>query len=272
MSDTPPSSALREMRAHLGNPVVLAALTGATVILALSGPFRTLDLLAPVPRAAYWATVVFGTYAIGTAVLTLFYRWRWFGGLHPVLRVATASPVMGLTVAAALVGLEYALGLFPATDLAALTGQVGIATVISAVVLIPHEVRAARQSGTAPAAPGRPPVILARLPVERRGALLALSAEDHYVRVITSVGEALVLLRLGDAIREAGAVPGLQVHRSHWVARGAVRAVRRSGDGAVVTLTAGQEVPVSRRFVPALRQAGLLPRRTGDGHAGVDHL
>ncbi|NJM84282.1 MAG: LytTR family transcriptional regulator [Tabrizicola sp.] len=63
----------------------------------------------------------------------------------------------------------------------------------------------------------------------------------------------------------------MQVHRSHWVAQGAVRAVRRMGDGAVITLGTGQEVPVSRRFIPALRQAGLLPQRMADGKAGTDH-
>ena len=260
MSDTPPSSALREMRAHLGNPAVLAALAGVTVILALSGPFRTLDLLAPLPRAAYWGAVVFGTYAIGTAMLTLLYRWPRFGRLHPVLRVACASPVLGLAVTAGLVALNTGAGYGPPEDLAALAGQVGLSAVISAAVLIPQELRAARPT-TAPAAPAnRPPAILSRLPVDRRGPLVALSAEDHYVRVTTAAGETLVLMRLGDAMREAAEVPGLQVHRSHWVARGAVRGVRRSGDGALVTLMSGREVPVSRRFMPALRQAGLLPQ------------
>ncbi|NJM83344.1 MAG: hypothetical protein HC844_13410, partial [Tabrizicola sp.] len=138
MTDTPLSSALREIRAHLASPVVLAALAGTTLILLLSGPFRTLDLLAPVPRAAYWAAVVFGTYAIGTAVLTLLYLWPRFGELHPVLRVAMASPVMGLAVAAALVALNFGLGNEAPTDLAALTAQVGLAAVISVKVPDPQ--------------------------------------------------------------------------------------------------------------------------------------
>jgi hypothetical protein len=274
VTDTPLSSALREIRAHLSSPVVVAALAGTSVILVLSGPFRTLDRMEPIPRAAYWGTVVFGTYAIGTVVSTLLYRWPRLDKLHPVLRVATASPVMGLAVAVLLVALDFGIGHAPPPDLVSLAWLVALATVISAAVVIPQELRAARQPVAAlPEATGnRPPAILARLPVDRRGPLLALSAEDHYVRVITKAGETLVLIRLGDAMGETGDVPGLQVHRSHWVARGAVRAVRRLGDGAVITLETGQDVPVSRRFVPALRQAGLLPNRTGDGNAGVDHL
>jgi len=266
VTNTPLSSALREIRAHLSSPVVVAALAGTSVILVLSGPFRTLDLLAPVPRAAYWVTVVFGTYAIGTVVFTLLYRWPRFDKLHPVLRVAAASPVMGLAVAVLLMALDFGIGQDPPPDLASLAGLVALASVISAAVLIPQELTAARQpvAASLKAAGSRRPAILARLPVDRRGALLALSAEDHYVRVITTSGETLVLIRLGDAMGETGDVPGLQVHRSHWVARDAVRAVRRLGDGAVVTLETGRDVPVSRRFVPALRQAGLLPLRTGD--------
>jgi DNA-binding LytR/AlgR family response regulator len=39
--------------------------------------------------------------------------------------------------------------------------------------------------------------------------LLALSAKDHYVRVTITAGETLVLIRLGDAMQEAGDGPGL---------------------------------------------------------------
>ena len=42
--------------------------------------------------------------------------------------------------------------------------------------------------------------------------------EDHYVRVFTDAGESLILLRLSDAMAEVRDVPGLQIHRSHWVA------------------------------------------------------
>jgi DNA-binding LytR/AlgR family response regulator len=147
------------------------------------------------------------------------------------------------------------------------------------VVLTLREVAHSGAPSDAPATTAPcPPAILDRLPLDRRGALVALSAEDHYVRVVTRTGEALVLIRLADAMRETGDLPGLQVHRSHWVALDAVRAVRRSGDGAVLTLATGHELPASRRFIPALRQAALLPgqprdsfQRKGTAVAGLDH-
>ena len=41
-----------------------------------------------------------------------------------------------------------------------------------------------------------------RLPVKlRAGIIYAVSAEDHYLRVHTSLGETMVLMRLADAVR-----------------------------------------------------------------------
>src|SRR5690606_17132350 len=68
------------------------------------------------------------------------------------------------------------------------------------------------------------PAVLNRLPHHLRGRLIYMSMQDHYVDVHTDRGNALVLMRLGDAIAETGATPGLQIHRSHWVALDAVRA------------------------------------------------
>jgi DNA-binding LytR/AlgR family response regulator len=102
--------------------------------------------------------------------------------------------------------------------------------------------------------------LLDRLPLDKRGPLVSISVEDHYVRVRTAQGEELLLMRLTDAIREVGASKGVQVHRSHWVALDAVRAARREGDRAILTMAHGPEIPVSRTNVPAIREAGLLPR------------
>ena len=67
-------------------------------------------------------------------------------------------------------------------------------------------------------------------------------------------------MRLSDAIRESAPEPGLQVHRSHWVARAQVRAARRIGDRAVLTMTTGDDIPASRAHIPALKEAGHLLR------------
>ncbi|MEM0984999.1 MAG: LytTR family DNA-binding domain-containing protein [Pseudomonadota bacterium] len=100
---------------------------------------------------------------------------------------------------------------------------------------------------------------LERLPIKYRSAALhAVASEDHYLRVHTSLGEELILMRLADAIRELGGADGLQVHRSWWVAAPGVEAVRKQGDKVILVLKSGAEVPVSRTYAKAVREAGWL--------------
>ena len=120
-------------------------------------------------------------------------------------------------------------------------------------------VRAGAPAAPAPQAAADPAAtFLDRLPLKYRGAdLWALSSEDHYLRVHTSRGEELILMRLADAIRELSGSRGVQVHRSWWVAPDGVRDTRRDNGKLVLVLKSGTEVPVSRTFVQAAREAGL---------------
>ena len=96
-----------------------------------------------------------------------------------------------------------------------------------------------------------------RLPAKLKGAVIyAVSAEDHYLRLHTSKGSDLILMRLSDAIAELEGLEGAQTHRSWWVARDAVESARRDGDKMVLTLKGGGEAPVSRPNVKPLRDAG----------------
>jgi hypothetical protein len=87
--------------------------------------------------------------------------------------------------------------------------------------------------------------------------LVALQAEDHYVRVVTDKGSALIRYRFSDALHEVRNVEGVQVHRSHWVALRAINRVRSEGKGYTLCLHNGSEVPVSRSNLGVLRVAGL---------------
>ena len=56
----------------------------------------------------------------------------------------------------------------------------------------------------------------------------------------------------------SGPVEGAQTHRSWWVARHAVRGVRK-GEGRIgLLLPDGREVPVSRAYARDLRAAGWI--------------
>jgi hypothetical protein len=86
-----------------------------------------------------------------------------------------------------------------------------------------------------------------RLPPHLKDArLLALEAEDHYLRIHTETGSALVLMRLSDAARALGDEAGQQVHRSFWVAGSAVAGAQRRDGRLFLRLVNGMEIPVSR--------------------------
>lgn len=98
-----------------------------------------------------------------------------------------------------------------------------------------------------------------RLPVKYRTAeLFAISSEDHYLRVYTSLGEELILMRLADAIRELSGADGLQVHRSWWVSSKSVLEEKRLDGRSVLVLRDATEVPVSRSFRADAKVAGLI--------------
>ena len=100
-------------------------------------------------------------------------------------------------------------------------------------------------------------VFTQRLPFRLRSAKIrAVQAEDHYLRVHTDAGEALILMRLTDAVAELAGIEGARTHRSWWVARAAVTGARRSEGRVVLELACGLEVPVSRRLARSLREDG----------------
>jgi DNA-binding LytR/AlgR family response regulator len=87
----------------------------------------------------------------------------------------------------------------------------------------------------------------AKLPMTlRNAAVLALSAEDHYVRVRTDRGQALILINLAGAIEALGPHAGVRIHRSHWIAREVATGVTSRSSRAGVRLDDATVLPISR--------------------------
>jgi len=227
------------------------------VVLGLAGPFGTDMRLGLAERIIYWLVTVTLTYGAGS-LCDIVVR-RALHGRPTWLRVLVTSAISGICIAGVVMVINVvAFGWVP--DLRTLPGFLGPVVAIAAIVTAVLAV--ARQQGTpdttVPSGPA-PARILRRVPMDKRGPLVALSVEDHYVRIQTTKGEALVLMRLSDAMHEVGDTPGAQVHRSHWAAFDQVGAAKRLGDRAVLTMQTGAEIPVSRANIPALKEAGLLP-------------
>lgn len=249
-------SALREMRQMAGDPRNWVALALLSLVVGLIGPFSTYSYMAPLPRLAYWTAVVIGTSATGTLVagfVEALLKPRLPVWLAAALAGAAAGPVIALLVLLINIG-SFGTGVTP-IDVLTLAVY---CTLISSAVTILSAVFAPRAKAGVSVPAVDQPALLDRLPRHMRGALLHIAVSDHYVDVTTDKGTALVLMRLSDAIRETGPTQGLQVHRSHWVALDAVRRGLRQKGKPVLELRDGKLVPVSRTYLDAVRQAGLL--------------
>lgn len=228
---------------------------GLAVILTLMGPFGTGDAIGVAQRALYWGAMVVATYLTG-ASSHAFCSWimpekgaYWKEVLASMLATGVAVTTVVLSVNAVVF-----MNVSPGPELYWFAASVCVTAFVVSLMLSFFFWNFA---GRAPVEVA-PPAILKRVPIESRGRLIALSVEDHYVRVHTSAGEAMVLMRLSDAMNETKGTRGMQVHRSHWVSLDEVASARRTGDRAVLTMTSGEEVPVSRTYVPALREVGVL--------------
>ena len=91
--------------------------------------------------------------------------------------------------------------------------------------------------------------------------VIALAAEEHYVRVLTMEGSEMIYARFRDVIAQMPPSVGLQVHRSWWVADKGVVGARRGARRYELKLSDGTIVPVSDSFTRVVRKRGLLRRR-----------
>lgn len=244
-----------ERRREFVRSISVAA--AAALVLTLAGAFETGD--EPLyKRLIYWLAMM----AAGSAWGQLCQHWLakrvdmdarpW---LHIFVLTAIVSAPMCLLVWAA-TGLFFGGQLYPVSALPLLV--VPVVTVTAAVcTLVVFLGRATPVQTHASADTAEPPRFIERLPPRLRAArLIAVQAEDHYLRLHTDQGSDLILMRLSDALTELEGLEGAQTHRSWWVAKDAVNGAT-AGDGrATLDLEGGLTAPVSRRYARALREAG----------------
>ncbi len=248
-----------------------------TVIIAIMGPFGTVDM-------PYSHRLIFWGLLIGLNMA----KWQlWYALLPRVLpdrlwaHVATAvtgALLLNLTLhleiqgCYRLIGYPYVMpfgAIYPTA-----VALSGLFSVIGAILrlresrkpaqagpaVVPDPAAATGGAGTVPAVP--PTGLLARAGVKDPTELLAVEAEDHYLRLHLSDGRRpLIHYRFRDAVLELAAVDGLQVHRGFWVAAAAVAGVeRREGRKWALRLKNGLTVPVSESHMGAVRGRGWLTR------------
>ena len=228
------------------------------MFLAVSGAFTGADVPL-LTRFAYWIPVMLGGAVLGRLMAWLVIRIpraasnEWLFAL--ILAVAITVPV---TLAIWIYTSSVFHLRFTVATLPFFTGGVFLVSLVMTVLMMlisrPGRMTHAR---TQSAAPAPTPRFFERLPPKLKGGVLyAVAAEDHYLRLHTSKGTDLILMRLSDAIAELDGVEGAQTHRSWWVAKNAVESTRRDGDRLILVLKGGAEAPVSRPNVRVLREAG----------------
>jgi hypothetical protein len=233
--------------------VGVAGLAG--MFLAAVGAFGT-DA-APWPaRFAYWIGLCIGGSLIGHLMSHVFRRFGlmderpWIWGPLIVAAITLPFTFVCWAVSQLVFSGQLELAALPHFFLPVLV----VTSAMTTIVVMVHRRRAVTHAAPAGAAPPR---FLERLPLKLRGAeVWAVEAQDHYLRLHTSKGQDLILMRLTDAVAELEGIEGSQTHRSWWVAKDAVTDAQRGDGRAVLTLKDGAKVPVSRAYARILREAG----------------
>lgn len=232
------------------------------LLLGVMGPFGS-SLLGPEVRYPFWmglSLVGFGAAAAAERVLSPALSDRQTVTRIIAIAVASALPMtffvawaMGVVRPGRTFTPLQLLALFPYVALVQLLIARVIAPDAPATVATPVQEQSAPED--AGAAPQYPPEFMSKLPPDLRRDIIALEAEDHYVRVHTLHGSALVLMRLADAAALIDSRLGLRVHRSWWVAKDGVRGLEATSGRAVARLVDDRAVPISRTHLPAARDA-----------------
>lgn len=255
--------ALRETAKDLLEPRLWAVIGGVTLLVALAGPFYTMENLGLIGRLIYWGTV-----GIASALL----MWT----LNRICGVLLPShwPRLAVGACAGAVGVLPMMGLVALGNIAAGIGlpQAGIwgffphvaPSVIGISMLVHLLVTPANNGGPAPSHVSSAGLFL-RLPAELGLDIIAVQAQDHYIDVVTPRGSSLILMRMGDATQDLAGFPGMQVHRSWWVNLDHVIGFEKTETGGgKLMLTKGLYVPVPKSRRSAVRQA-IAAHKTQQG-------
>ena len=242
---------------------------GVGIALAALGPFGSFELGPFGARLAYWVPAAVIGYAIFRPITlaAVLIAQRLALPELPAALIGTLLAAVPGTLAIAYLG-DFGPRAPPGFDaLFQLYVQVAvIGVLVMLLFVLLGNGPAKRASEPLPAAsaelpsrePAQPSPFLERLPAAWRDRLVALEMEDHYVRAHGPGASTLILQRMRDAEAELGAMDGMRVHRSWWVARWAVEQVVRDGRNYRLRLVGGLEAPVARERIAALREAGWL--------------
>jgi hypothetical protein len=227
---------LRLMQALLAVPFM-------GLLLALFGPFGSYTTMGFWERCAHFS---FCFTVVGFLIIEGAYRLarRFFAGNWPLWMALLYDLVLVVPAAVIVWGSLHifgkaALPFVRFTDL--IWQNLVIILVVQAGITLGAWLRHSRLPQVEPAEAGEGFPLAHRLPFAlKRSAVLAMSSEDHYLRIYTARGEALIHMTLTEAVELLQG--GFQIHRSHWIHDGAVRDYKNGQ----IELSTGLKLPLSR--------------------------
>ena len=261
---------MRESLYFRSLPRHLPWVIGLAVVMAVIGPFGSYDYMTLGTRLVYFVLIGASFWLLIMLTAALLNSLETLDRWPMAARMALAGLVASVPGTAMIfvvhgwlvrpIPLRFAPHVFVEAAFLSVVISVVVGLLIDWRLHAMADSERARVAAVPPAPmPDQPaPDFFRRIPPALGRDLLALEMEDHYLRIHTALGSDLILLRLRDALGELGPERGLQVHRSWWVAKGALASVERNGGRTVLALRNGLQVPVSKSFRDQVKEAGWL--------------
>jgi hypothetical protein len=264
-------STMREWTPIRTIPYHLPWVLGITVVMAVTGPFGSYETMGLGKRLLYFTIIGVLSWALVIGCIVALRQIEAYNRWPIVLRMALAGILAAVPMTAAIIVVHDWLVwptpwrafpyIFPQTAFLAVVISILVGLFVERRLHAEADTERARVAEAPAPALGVEPVVpdfFRRMPPALGRDLLALEMEDHYLRIHTALGSDLILLRLRDALAELGQSCGRQVHRSWWVAEGAIGSVERNAGRNVLVLRNGLRVPVSKTFREQVKGAGWL--------------
>jgi len=223
-----------------------------------SGPYGTYESIPLLPRLGFWLAVIFAPWALWQM---LYAAARAMAPPDTSWLVLTAGLMLPFSIVGSLLTQLIGMAAFGSSLTNVLQGwpvNIGYWLMFSLGLLLPMQWIGAtlaqdyRKTGGQRVAD----FLMNKLPARlRSGELIALKAEDHYLRVYTTKGDDLIHMSLSDALTSLEGFPGIQTHRSWWLSLSTPTGLEPTKSWAEVKTQGDLRIPISRRRKRAVQAA-----------------
>jgi hypothetical protein len=267
-NDTPMSLALRQLQATLTGPLYWIINGSVILLAAMAGPYFTLERLSFPERLVFWSIALLGSGLLMTFLSIYAYRltahrnWNWAliaiqagaAGIVPVMALLYLAEglVTGFTDGWYDWVQPSSLFVSVAPPLIAVTLMVNLA--IKLLDADPPATEPPEHTQAEIASPALS-ALHKKIPHHLGHNIVTVRAQDHYVEVTTTKGNAMILTRLSDAAAQLEQHACLRIHRSWLVNLSHVVRIEQGANGPEITMTNDQRIPVGRRYRAAFDEA-----------------